>query len=151
LLARHPEQACSLDHKERAEALAGAEARIAHGVEQARRPGKLIADRRLAEQLVEQPFRVLRNLVEALLALRCRVHTVPARYSGRLSMRSAAISPAPNLPSRNTHLTWVSRPASQHGYRRAEEGWHCRPHWGFIEGRRSARGTKDQQPRCPAV
>src|SRR5262249_56082618 len=68
---------------------------------------QLMAERRGAEQLVEQPLRVLRDLVEALLELRCRVHTVPARYSGRLSMRSAAISPAPNVPSGNTHLTWV--------------------------------------------
>src|SRR6266545_2356208 len=77
LLARHAEEARTLDHQERAEPLARAEACIAHGVEEPGRPGQFIARQGLAEKLIEQAFSVLRDLVEPILELRCRVHIIP--------------------------------------------------------------------------
>ena len=48
------EKAGAFDQQERAHALAAAERRIAHGLEQPRRPGDLVGDRLVRQQPVEQ-------------------------------------------------------------------------------------------------
>src|SRR4029077_5036816 len=81
LLTRHAEETGALDHQKWAEPLARAEARIAHGVEQARRPGQFVARQSAAEKLIEQAFGVLRNLIEPILELRCSVHIIPTNVA----------------------------------------------------------------------
>src|SRR5262249_22113626 len=88
----------ALDHQERAEPLACAQAGVAHGVEQPGWPGQFVVRQGLAEKLIEQAFSVLRDLIEPILELRCSVHIIPTSVCGRLSRRSAAISPVLNHP-----------------------------------------------------
>ena len=65
LRARHAEQARRLDHQERAKTLAAAQAAIAHGVEQPLRPRPLAVRQGRGQELVEQRFGVLGDVVEA--------------------------------------------------------------------------------------
>ena len=74
MLAPDVEQGRAFDHQERAEPLAAAEARIAHGVEQPRRPGPLAVDRGRRQQLVQERFRLFGDLTEAILEQRLDVH-----------------------------------------------------------------------------
>ena len=91
VLAIDAEQRRAFDHQERTETLAGAQAGVAHGVEQPGRPADLLAQQRAAEQPVEQRLGILRDLVETVLELRRRVHFVlmVKGPSGRLSIRGA--------------------------------------------------------------
>jgi hypothetical protein len=77
LRARNREQTCALDHKKRSETLAGPEARITHGVDQPGRPAELVADRLPVEQPAKQDLSLRGYIVQAILELRRRVHTVP--------------------------------------------------------------------------
>ena len=81
LLARHIEQRRALDHQERPEALAAAEAHIAHGLEQSRRARALALDRRRRQQAVEQGLGVLRDLPEAVLEHRFDIHAFFHRFA----------------------------------------------------------------------
>ena len=65
-VARHAEHGRALDHQKRAQPLAAAEARIAHGVDQPLRPRDLVGQERVGQQLGQQRFGVLGGLVEAL-------------------------------------------------------------------------------------
>ena len=91
LLAIDAEQRRAFHHQERTETLAGAQAGVAHGLEQPGRPADLPAQQRGAEQPVEQRLGVLRDLVETVLELRRRVHSIlmVKGPSGRLSIRGA--------------------------------------------------------------
>ena len=92
LLAATPNSDGAFHHQERPEALAAAEAGIAHGLEQARRPAELAVERVGAQQPVEQRLGVLRDLIEAVLELAVAFTLVlmVEGPSGRLSIRGAA-------------------------------------------------------------
>ena len=67
VLPRHIEQRSRFHHQEWSQALAAAEAHVAHGIEQSGRPGTLALDRRRCQQAVEQRLGVLGDLTEPVL------------------------------------------------------------------------------------
>ena len=90
VLAGNPEQPGALHHQERPEALAGPQTRIAHGLEQPRRPPDLLARGLGRQQSIEHDFRVFRDLIQAFLEVRNRVHAVlvgASFYSVRMAAR----------------------------------------------------------------
>ena len=96
LVAVDPEQRCAFHHQERTEALAGAQAGVAHGLEQAGGPADLPAEQRGAQQPVEQRLAVLGDLVQTVLELCRRVHFIlmvkvfpAAFYSSRASITTS--------------------------------------------------------------
>src|SRR5216684_2256106 len=87
-LLRHRKQRRAFDHEKRAEPLAAAEARIAHGVEQASRAGTLARNRAEAKKSIEKSFGQRRNLAEARLEQRAAVFCRHAKsFSSRASIR----------------------------------------------------------------
>ena len=64
-VARNSEHGRTLDHQERPQPLAAAEARVAHGLHQAFRPRDFIGQNGVGQQLPEQGFGVLRGSVQS--------------------------------------------------------------------------------------
>src|SRR6266700_4557055 len=100
MLARDAEQGRGLDDEKWTKPLAGAEARIAHGLEQPRRPAELVLGRRRFQEPIDENIDVLCHLIEAILELLCCVHTVlvaqpragPPVYAGREAFSSPRLS-----------------------------------------------------------
>jgi len=67
ILSRYVEQRGGFHHQERSQALAAAEARIAHHIKEPCRPRPFAIDRGRREQAIEQRFRVLGNPSEPVL------------------------------------------------------------------------------------
>jgi hypothetical protein len=76
LLAGNSKQGRALRDQKGPEALAGAEACVAHGLEQSRWPLNLLLFRLMSEQPIEKNVDILGNLIEAFLKLCSRVHAV---------------------------------------------------------------------------
>ena len=74
ILPGHIEQRGRFHHQEGPQPLAAAEAHIAHGIEQARRPGLFAVRRWRRKQAIEQGFSVVGDLTEAILKDRLDVH-----------------------------------------------------------------------------
>src|SRR6476661_5924277 len=110
VLAVDIEKECALDHQEWPESLAGPEARIAHGGNEPPRTGQFLPGRRLSQKPVEQRLGVLRDLVEAILKLRCRVHSSP----NGMPVLAQALLPACKCPMGlpSTQGAFYTHPAS---------------------------------------
>ena len=65
VLPRHVEQGGAFHHQERPEALAAIEARIAHGLDQPRRPAQFAVRRRRRQKLFEQGLGIGGDRIEA--------------------------------------------------------------------------------------
>ena len=63
--ARNAEHGGTFDHQKRAQPLSAAEAGIAHRVHQPLRPGDLVGQQRIGQQLRQQGFGIVRGLVQS--------------------------------------------------------------------------------------
>ena len=119
-LARHAEHGRALDHQERPQPLAAAEARIAHRLHQPLRPGDLVGQQRIGQQSCQQRFGILRGLVQALGKIgrwRCRSSRIAPDQFGRTivygtgfvnSMQRARHKSAGKRTGYHGDVTWMA-------------------------------------------